>query len=614
MSLEIQQQINKELNNYSKEYSFEEFKKISKELHKKLKINNLENLDIDIFRNMMCNNITLNKTNNIIFFTDTTDIKNINKTYSYSDLKKFLKKQDLLLETKSKSIETKPTELKPIELKPTKKLGFMTKFKNTNSDEEKITVVNDNQNESNLYAYPKEKEYIKIQHNDYRSEPRGSQWLHDPKGQNDDLITEQVKQSTKTFNELASIKYAKQKSKEWFAQRDGAITASDGGCVIGQNHNEAPYKFILKKLGKIAFESNANCYNGTKYEDIAIMIYEYRKNVQVKEFGLVVHPKYSFLAASPDGIVTKYKLDGIHLTENVGRMLEIKCPTSRKIKPTSSALVEVPYYWVQMQLQLECCNLEICDFWQCIIKEYDSREDFNNDTNTQIPWTSRTTSFEKGCVIQFLPQIKFSTFVTEIIDDGEIKYQINEEKYLDALYSSAKHIYPPRIEMTPFEIDLWIAKELSNINNNENFIGYSLNKIIYWKLENSHCEVVNRDRKWFEENLPKYKEIWNHIINLRNEPLKCELFCNYANELKYEEINNLKNYIFKKNKNEDDVKNIVKILNIIIKSINDKKETGFIDDFIEKIKKYKGKYADFHLIEKIDEIYNKKLFNKIAEL
>ena len=90
-------------------------------------------------------------------------------------------------------------------------------------------------------------------------------------------------------------------------------------------------------------------------------------NVSTSEFGLIGHPKYSFLGASPDRICNHYKLDGIHKSKYVGRMLEIKCPLVRKIKMSGPIVDNICpiYYWIQVQLQLECCDLEECDFWQC---------------------------------------------------------------------------------------------------------------------------------------------------------------------------------------------------------------------------------------------------------
>ena len=37
-----------------------------------------------------------------------------------------------------------------------------------------------------------------------------------------------------------------------------------------------------------------------------------------------------------------------------------------------------------MQGQLEVCDLDECDFWQCEILEYDDREDFVLDTLTNL--------------------------------------------------------------------------------------------------------------------------------------------------------------------------------------------------------------------------------------
>ena len=58
--------------------------------------------------------------------------------------------------------------------------------------------------------------------------------------------------------------------------------------------------------------------------------------------------------------------------------LEIKCVVSRKIKD-----IEPFYYWVQVQIQLEVCNLEECDFFQCKFIEYKSKEEMDKDVDIQ---------------------------------------------------------------------------------------------------------------------------------------------------------------------------------------------------------------------------------------
>ena len=87
---------------------------------------------------------------------------------------------------------------------------------------------------------------------------------------------------------------------------------------------------------------------GVKYEEVAVMIYEQRNSMKVFEYGCIPHPVYDFIGASPDGITDS------------GIMLEIKCPSSRKITGVIPS-----YYWCQVQTQLEVCELDRCDFLEC---------------------------------------------------------------------------------------------------------------------------------------------------------------------------------------------------------------------------------------------------------
>src|SRR5439155_16971295 len=160
---------------------------------------------------------------------------------------------------------------------------------------------------------------------------------------------------------------------------------------------------------------------------------------------------------SPDRICNKYKLDKIHKSKYIGRMLEIKCPFIRKIQLDGPIIDNICpiYYWVQVQLQLECCNLEECDFWQCEIREYESRDEFIEDTDPNETFRSLQHKFEKGCVIQLLPKAR----MTDIIND----------KYNSVVYDESLYIYPPKIEMSPYECDLWISKSVQEIQSNTKY-------------------------------------------------------------------------------------------------------------------------------------------------
>lgn len=366
------------------------------------------------------------------------------------------------------------------------------------------------------YSYPIETtiKYIKYTTKEY--EPFGTQWVHD--NQIDDEITEEISKMARQFDVLRAIKLPEQRTAGWYEMRASKITASDGGCVLGLNKYEPQYNFILKKMDVIPFKSNSACYHGKKYEDIATFIYEYRMNVSTDEFGLIGHPVHNFLGASPDRICNHYKYDRKHKSKYVGRMIEIKCPVSRKIQVDSDDISEVCpiYYWVQVQLQLECCDLEDCDFWQCEIREYDSRDEFIMDTDPVEPFRSLETKQEKGCLIQLIPKIGLE----------------DEDNYLDIVYEQAKFIYPPRINMTPYELDIWLANTLSSLHSDDKYEDYVLDKVIYWKLIKSKNILIKRDREWFRKNLPNLKKVWNYVLYLQQNKEKFELFHDFIKSRK----------------------------------------------------------------------------------
>jgi len=96
-------------------------------------------------------------------------------------------------------------------------------------------------------------------------------------------------------------------------------------------------------------------------------MYQLRNNCVIEEFGAVPHLELEHLAASPDGIIVECNDNA----ELVGRMVEIKCPYSRIPNGIISS-----QYWIQMQIQMEVCNLELCDFIEAVIKEFPTKEEW----------------------------------------------------------------------------------------------------------------------------------------------------------------------------------------------------------------------------------------------
>ena len=232
-------------------------------------------------------------------------------------------------------------------------------------------------------------------------------------------------------------------------------------------------------------------------------------------------------------------------TKYVGRMLEIKCPYRRKIlmdpkapevygphgEPITDIKKDVKkgvcpaYYWVQVQLQLECCDLDECDFWQTEIWEYEDAEDFVEDTDPDHPWLSASSKQEKGALIQIVPFDK-----------------INDEsmEYMDRIYNFAEFIYQPRVDMTPQEVDMWLLETIKNLKWTHK--GYVFESVKYYKIINTRSITIKRDTKWFAENLPKFQEIWGYVEYFRANEDKSKLLKKYLQTFKTDYYGKIKEH------------------------------------------------------------------------
>jgi hypothetical protein len=197
---------------------------------------------------------------------------------------------------------------------------------------------------------------------------------------------------------------------------------------------------------------------GVRYEPVSAMYYEKLTRTKVEEFGCIVHPTYAFLGASPDGINV---LPG---SDVYGRMLEIKNPVSRVI--TGEPTLE---YWIQMQLQMEVCGIDACDFLETRFVEYDSRETFLSD----------------------------GTFSTSADDKpkGVILFFMCEGKYL--------YEYAP-LGMSEQDTALWETEQMA-------VPGREFVQPLFWKLEDVSCVLVQRNKLWFESHLQEMTLFWGII-------------------------------------------------------------------------------------------------------
>ena len=313
------------------------------------------------------------------------------------------------------------------------------------------------------------------------------------------------------FNRLRDLPQPEQRTKEWFDYRHNRITASDTAAAIDLNPYEPVEGFIIKKCDPdYKFLDNQNVYHGKKYEPIATSIYEYIYNNKVIEFGALPSDKYDILGASPDGICSSSTLD-YKFSPLLGRMLEIKCVVIRKIYSTGKIAGHICpfYYYCQVQQQLECCNLDQCDFWQCKITEYKSRNDYlvDNCDNTKHTIGINNNKYSDCESIQIDNKIKKGVILKIWIPEFDG----------DSIEWKSKFIYPSNLLMNECEYDTWIATILSNwqIDYSDIAETHYFEKIVYWKLDESHNITINRDIIFFKNILPILNETWNRVLYYR---------------------------------------------------------------------------------------------------
>ena len=290
-----------------------------------------------------------------------------------------------------------------------------------------------------------------------------------------------------------------QRTKEWYEFRHNLITASNAykafesqstknqliyekcQSKIGQDENEnqdqeqdqnqdlnQDQNQDLKQNTKVIqmqpqvqmVNVNSSLHHGQKYEPLSVMVYEDMYKTKVDDFGCIQHEKYSFLGASPDGI------NVFNGSLRYGRMLEIKNIVNREIDG-----IPKKEYWIQMQLQMEVCDLDECDFLETKFTEYDNGDAFYNDA----------TDKRKGVIMYF--HTKSGTPFYKYMPFEHVGYEaINkwQEQMID-LYQSPQYNY------------VWM-------------------KDCYWKLDIISCVLVCRNRQWFKDNVAGLAEIWSIIV------------------------------------------------------------------------------------------------------
>ena len=259
-----------------------------------------------------------------------------------------------------------------------------------------------------------------------------------------------------------------QRSPEWHAMRNEMITASDVAQAIGEGKFGTQREFFQKKVDPGSFVFDANMPPlvwGVKYEPVANTLYSRRNNVRVDEFGLLRHRTVGHLGASPDGI-----------TEN-GVMVEIKCPWRRAIDGS------VPrQYYIQMQLQLDCCELDECDYFEVKFSEYDCEQDFLDDSDS--PGAQQLIAgngLEKGVLVEFM-------------------------------VGAARHYLYDHESRTTHEALRWKERALHGGMLPPDATSVC---VTYWRVEQVNALRVYRDPEFLGETLPIIADVWGKVVAYR---------------------------------------------------------------------------------------------------
>lgn len=322
-----------------------------------------------------------------------------------------------------------------------------------------------------------------------------------PRSYRNTFITQTIPSSTRNALDNIRIKLERidelnksvpeQRTMEWYMYRHNLLSASNIHDAF--NSTATRNRIIFDKCSPLDLNKHSSragslhspFEKGTRYEPVSQSYYELVYGTQISEYGCLPHTKYPFIGASPDGINTD-KSSPLY-----GRMLEIKNVVSREITG-----IPKEDYWVQMQIQMETCDLDECDFLECNFKEYDNYNDFIEDSYDESSIDENDISMN----VSYKNTDTKSSFTHT--RNGELKGVIlcfiNDNKY--------HYEYKP-ILMDENEYEEWEQ----NIMDKNCASGMKWIHTFYWRLQYVSCVLVPRNKPWFMSVIDKIKDTWETI-------------------------------------------------------------------------------------------------------
>jgi len=254
---------------------------------------------------------------------------------------------------------------------------------------------------------------------------------------------------------LLTATQVEQRTPEWYQETRNMLTASEVATVFKSGRTRG--QLVMTKasqpaerfIASLAVEkrSTGPMDWGVRYEPVVKQYLEDSLSAKIHELGRIRHRTELKVAASPDGLFVTCE----NAPELVGRLVEIKCPSSRVIKDG-----DIPFeYWCQMQLQMEVCGVGACEFVEAKFVE--------ELTTTDKPEAERK------------PEPLATGFISLLTKDDVNKY----------LYHSSPE--------PPMNSD-WHVMETYP-----------------WYLMKLRRVTVLRDENWFAQSQPAFEQFWKDV-------------------------------------------------------------------------------------------------------
>jgi hypothetical protein len=184
----------------------------------------------------------------------------------------------------------------------------------------------------------------------------------------------------KNIARLLSKASTAQRTTEWYKQGQTVLTASQFATILKGARTRG--QLVMEKAATVTDpQKKINCVRtedirafdwGIRFEPVIKQIYENITKSTVTDLGRLLHETDANLAASPDGLVTE--------GDRRGRLVEFKAPITRPIKAD-----EIPEdYWIQMQIQMEVADLNLCDYFEVKFSSPYGLKEWNKPPETDI--------------------------------------------------------------------------------------------------------------------------------------------------------------------------------------------------------------------------------------